>query len=211
MHLPWSPGGTNDDKRAKSIDSLLNVPLVITEKMDGSNASLERDGCFARTHTGAPTHVSFDGLKALHANLKHYLWEEVQIFGEWCYALHSIAYDALPGYFLIFGIRELYEGDHYWYSWAMVEEWARSLDLPTVPKIWEGIVSSEKQLQTLTEDLIKQPSSCGGLREGIVVRVKSQFDDAAFSKSVMKWVRKNHVQTDEHWKNQEIIKNKLKI
>jgi hypothetical protein len=39
--------------------------------MDGSNASLEYDGCFAITHSGSSTYPSFDGLKALHASIKH--------------------------------------------------------------------------------------------------------------------------------------------
>jgi RNA ligase len=211
LHLPWSPGQGSDDKVAKSVDSLINVPIVISEKMDGSNTSLEKDGCFARTHAGAPTHVSFDGLKSLHASLKYYLWEDVQIFGEWLYALHSIAYDTLPGYFLMFGIRELYKGDDYWYSWAMVEEWAHSLQLSTVPVLWQGTVASDKELQTLTEELVKQPSAYGETREGVVVRIADRFDDVNFSKCIMKWVRKDHVQTDQHWKSQEIVKNKLKI
>jgi len=32
-----------------------------------------------------------------------------------------------------------------------------------------------------------------------------------FYKSVVKYVRKNHVQTDIHWKNNALIKNELKI
>ena len=107
LHLPWSKGTTNDDKIATSINSLLNVPIVISEKLDGSNASLEANGCFARTHAGAPTHASFDGLKALHATVKRNIPKGIQIFGEWCYALHSIAYTALPGYFLLFNVRDL--------------------------------------------------------------------------------------------------------
>jgi len=31
-----------------------------------------------------------------------------------------------------------------------------------------------------------------------------------FKKSVVKWVRKGHVQTDEHWMNSAIIPNGLK-
>ena len=211
MHLPWSPGGTNDDKRAPSVESLLNIPLVITEKMDGSNTSLERDGCFARTHAGAPTHVSFDGLKALHASLKYSIPDNLQIFGEWCFALHSIPYDSLPDYFMMFGIREMHGEYPFWYSWGELEEWSKDMGLPTVPLLWKGVVESEKELKDLTESLIKQPSAYGQIREGIVVRIKDAFDDSDFSTSVMKWVRKDHVQTDEHWKNQVIIKNKLKI
>jgi hypothetical protein len=55
-----------------------------------------------------------------------------------------------------------------------------------------------------------QPSVCGGIREGVVVRVADLFDDTDFPSCVMKSVRANHVNTDTHWKHQKIIKNKLK-
>lgn len=217
FHVPWSKGATNDDKIANDVNCLLNKPIIITEKMDGSNTSLEALGCFARTHAGPPTHKSFDGLKSLHGAVKHLIPDSLQIFGEWCYALHSIPYDSLPGYFLMFGIREIKpidENDYnncYWYSWEEVEEWAKELQVPTVPVLWKGAVSSQKELQNLTELLVSQPSVCGSIREGVVIRSAEQFKDKDFSKSIMKWVRANHVQTSEHWKDQEIVKNKLKI
>lgn len=214
-HLPWSEGATNDDKIATDLSFLINTPLVISEKLDGSNTSLEANGCFARTHSGPPNHPSFDALKALHANVKYGIPENIQIFGEWCFALHSIPYDSLPSYFLMFGIRDLYVGPHgnempFWYSWGELEEWSKDLGLPTVPVLWKGTVSSSKELQDLTESLVVQPSVYGKTREGVVVRIEDTFTDSNFSKSVMKWVRKDHVQTSDHWKNQEIVKNKLK-
>jgi hypothetical protein len=209
FHLPWSPGATNDDKIAKDISSLINIPIIITEKMDGSNASLETDGCFARTHSGVPTHASFDGLKALHANIKYQIPEGFQLFGEWCFAKHSIEYNELPGYFLLFNVRSLHTS--MWASWEGVEMWATELGLPTVPVLFKGQVSSEKELQTLIEDLMTQTSACGGIREGVVARLEDGFSDNNFSKCVMKCVRANHVQTSDHWKDSGIIRNKLRL
>jgi hypothetical protein len=212
-HLPWSPGGTSEDKRAKSIDSLLNIPLVITEKLDGSNVSLEKDGCYARTHAGTPTHASFDGFKALHASIKYTIYDKVQLFGEWCYALHSIAYTELPNYLLLFGVRYLDNdgiNEHRWGSWSSIESWAGDIGVATVPLLWTGYVSSEKALKNITEDLVNQPSTYGSTREGVVVRVATSFPEEEFSSSVMKWVRKDHVNpNNDHWKHQEIIKNSL--
>jgi len=211
FHLPWSPGGTNDDKRAVSVDHLIGAPIVITEKMDGSNTSLETEGCFARTHSGPPAHASFDGLKALHASIKYKIPDYMQLFGEWCYARHSIEYNALPGYFLLFNARNLTLASPFWASWEEVELWAEEIGVPTVPVLFEGTVKDEKELKEKTEFLMKQPSMCGGIREGVVVRVADSFYDSDFSECVMKCVRANHVQTSEHWKDQEIIKNKLKV
>lgn len=213
LHLPWSPGGTSDDKRAVSVEKLLNIPIVITEKMDGSNTSLEAEGCFARTHAGAPTHPSFNMLKPLHASVKKIIEPGTQLFGEWCFAKHSIAYSELPSYFMLFGVRYLNndgKDQHRWGSWTDVELWSGDLGVSTVPMLYSGVLSSEKELKVLTENLMIQPSACGGIREGVVVRVAHSFTDDEFSQCVMKCVRANHVQTDEHWKDQEIIKNKLK-
>jgi hypothetical protein len=209
MHLPWSKGATNDDKITDSISSLLGKPIVITEKIDGSNTSLEFDGCFARTHSSAPSHPSFDGLKSLHAAVKYKIPQGLQLFGEWVFAQHSIHYSELPSYFLLFNVRSLTPSP-IWLSWEEVELWADEIGMPTVPLLFQGVISSEKELQDITESFMIQESCYGGIREGVVVRVKSEFLDNEFSQCVMKCVRANHVQTSEHWKNQEIIKNKLK-
>jgi len=210
FHFPFSPGATNDDKIASSMESLIGVEIVLTEKMDGSNTSLESKGCFARTHSGPPTHPSFDGLKALHAEIGFQMASGMQIFGEWCFAKHSIEYNALPGYFLVFGIREVMATEPFWYDWEEVEFHAQYFGLPTVPILFKGIVNSESELKDLVESLMIQPSCCGGIREGVVCRVTREFDDKEFPKCVMKCVRANHVQTSDHWKDQEIVKNKLK-
>lgn len=213
FHFPFSPGATNDDKIAANMNRLIGVPIILTEKMDGSNTSIESRGCFARTHSGPPSHASFDGLKALHAQVGYQIPPDMQFFGEWCYARHSIEYSELPGYFLLFGIRELDldPDDAFWYAWAEVEEYAKDLlGVPTVPVLFKGIASSEKELKELVESFMNQPSACGGIREGVVARVAGQFADNEFSSCIMKCVRANHVQTTEHWKDQEIIKNKLR-
>lgn len=210
LHLPFSPGATSDDKIAKDVSTLLRRKVIITEKVDGSNTSLEASGCFARTHSGPPTHASFDGLKALHSNVKHLLFEDYQFFGEWCYALHSIPYDKLPSYFLLFAIRELRENSEpIWQDWDTVELWAKEIGVDTVPVLWRGFIKNESELQEIVEDLAQRPSKLGKDREGVVIRLADSFMDDDFSKYVMKWVRQDHVQTSDHWKNQEIVKNKL--
>lgn len=209
-HLPWSPGKGDDDKVASSVSSLLNRPIIITEKMDGSNTSLEKDGCFARTHASAPKHESFDALKALHASVAFSIPAYMQLFGEWCYARHSIEYTELPNYFMLFGIRYLNTKQLFWGSWAEVAVWAGKLHIPTVPVLFTGTATTEKELQHIVEVLAAEPSICGGQREGVVVRLMSSYSDTAFPNSIMKWVRKDHVQTTEHWKDQEIVKQGLK-
>lgn len=211
-HLPWSLGGANDDKVIESIDCLLNVPIVVLEKVDGSNASCQADGVFARTHAHAPTHPSFDWLKAFYATIKHKIPNDLQLFGENMYAKHSIFYDNLPSYFLLFNVRQFKDDAPIWLSWDEVEMWAEEIGIPTVPVLFRGVVASESELKTLTESFMNCKSSVGGYtREGVVVRVAVQFNDNEFSTHVAKQVVANFVaQGTEHWKHQTIIQNKLK-
>jgi len=207
-HFSWSPGVSSDDKVAPDVSFLLNVPLIITEKIDGGSCMMSNTDIFARTHSGPPTHPSFNIGKAIHASIKHELVDGLDYFGEYCYAKHSIEYSELPGYFLLFGIRDNAAG--FWRSWSTVTDWAKRLNIPTVPELEKITVSSEKELQIATEKHLNSPSVYGGEREGIVVRRAGPYSLREFSKSVLKIVRKNHVQTSEHWMNQEITPNKLK-
>lgn len=206
-HLPFSPGGTSDDRRIQSVSSLLGCPVVITEKMDGSNVCLERDACFARSHASTPNHPSFDAFKALHAGIQHNIGVGVQVFGEWLYAKHSIAYSALPSYLMVFGVRDLSTG--LWASWEEVGMWADCLGVACAPVLALTSFTREDQLQGTVEGLAREPSKVGGDREGIVIRKAGEIPDGDFATSVAKWVRKDHVQSDDHWKNQAIVRNML--
>ena len=59
----------------------------------------------------------------------------------------------------------------------------------------------------------KEPSIYGDTREGVVIRVTKTFEDKYFPYYVCKWVRPNHVQTDEHWtkhwKKAKLINDKV--
>lgn len=206
-HLPCSPGAGSDDKVLGSVDHLLNIPVVLTEKMDGSNLCMTRHAVFARSHNGPPTHPSFDFAKQLHGELRHAIPDGFSVFGEYLYAVHSIVYSDLPGHFLVFGVREDTTGK--WWSWEMVKQMAEELRLPTVPymatKMFRRADDFETVCKALTTD---HASSCGETTEGVVLRVAEEYTDP--SVSVAKYVRANHVQTTEHWTHQEIRKNGLR-
>ncbi len=195
-HLPWSPGATNDDRISNSVDSLLGKEIVITEKLDGENCGMTDKGVYARSHATFTTSPWSREVRNLHKlAVEDELGDGVYLFGENMEGIHSIEYTKLTSYFYIFGIRD----NNIWVPWDKVEEYSYLLDIPTVPVLFRGVVNTEKELKELTEKLASQPSELGGLREGIVVRSADMFHDDDFSKNVMKWVRKGHVQTDEHW------------
>ena len=194
-HLPFSPGSTNDDRISKSVDSLLNKDIVITEKLDGENCGMIRDGVFARSHAAFTTSAWSREVRQIHSLIKNSIDDGVFIFGENMEGIHSIEYSNLKSYFYMFGVRD----NNIWIPWESVEEYSFLLDIPTVPVLFKGIIKDEKELKQIVEDLVSKPSELGGQREGIVIRSAGMFHNDDFSENVMKWVRKGHVQTDEHW------------
>lgn len=205
FHLPFSPGGTSDDRRLDNVTSFLQVPVVITEKIDGSNLCMTRSDVFARSHSGAPAHPSFDMAKQIHGQVRHLIPEGLSVFGEWAFAVHSIKYSALPGYFCIFGVREDTTG--LWWDWDSVMAMATELGMSTVPVLFEGVFTSAKEIETKIQELAKQPSACGGEREGVVIRLADSYRDPSIS--LAKFVRANHVQTDDHWTTKQVERNEL--
>jgi hypothetical protein len=194
-HLPFSPGATNDDRISNDISSLLNTKIIITEKLDGENCGIIKEGVYARSHSTFTTSNWTKEVRQIHSLIQNNLDKGVYLFGENMEGIHSIEYSNLTSYFYLFGIRE----NEIWLSWKEIEEYAYILDLKTVPVLFKGIIKTEKELKELIEDLIKKPSNLGGDLEGVVVRKYDEFLNEDFKKYVMKWVRKNHVQTDEHW------------
>lgn len=94
-HLPDSPSATKDDRRLDTYDHFLNVPVILTEKMDGSNVAMTDEHLFARSHNGPPSHPSFSRLKALHSVLKSQIPPNYTLYGEWCEAIHTLRYDEI--------------------------------------------------------------------------------------------------------------------
>lgn len=209
FHLPFSPGATKDDKRHPDIPGLfVGMPLTLTEKVDGSNVCLEQKQVYARSHQGAPRHPSFDALKAFHASVMPLLPDNMQLFGEWCWARHSIAYGALPHYLLLFGVRDIREQT--WLEWEAVERWANILGCATVPLLEQFTAQNDTGFRAVVERHARELSVLGGEREGVVVRWSGRFAQEDFSRATGKWVRAGHIQTDDHWTGQAIVRNRLR-
>ena len=54
-------------------------------------------------------------------------------------------------------------------------------------------------------------SQFGGEREGYVARLAGRFHYRDFRRSVAKYVRKDHVTTNDHWLHKEVVANKLQV
>lgn len=196
-HLPWSPGGTSDDSYLFDTAHFEGREIVVTEKLDGENTSMYREGIHARSIDGRH-HPSRDWVKALHGQIAPEIPEGWRVCGENVYARHSIAYLDLDSYFYVFSI---WNEENESLSWDETREWAGLLGLEMVPELFRG-----EWDESAVRDIEIDP----GLQEGYVVRVADRFTYDEFRTSLAKWVRQGHVQTDQHWMFAEIVPNRLK-
>jgi len=206
-HYPFSPGTTSDDRINHDYwQDLSEIDRVVhTEKLDGENTCLNQYGVFARSHAAPTIHPWANYLKERWSVFKNDLGE-VEIFGENIYAIHSIRYADIEHHFYVFAVRVL----DTWLSWEEVQLYADLLSFPTVP------VLGEVDRTSITEDTfqsdvlsiadkqsifksydVQTEMPCS--MEGIVTRNIKEYKVADFKQNVFKYVRKDHVKTDQHW------------
>ena len=198
-HLPFSDGYTADDKVLKTDDLFLNTDVVITEKMDGENTSIYKDFYHARSLDSK--HKEYHSwLLGYMKQFQYLIPDNWRICGEYLYAKHSIKYYDLPSYFLVFSV---WNENNVCLSWDDTEVFCGELGLTTVPVLYQGKYNTAI-VKKISEDTVFRG------REGIVVRNKAAFSYDSFSENIAKYVRENHVQTDEHWSLGKIEINLLK-
>jgi hypothetical protein len=201
-HLPWSPGKTNDDKVLKDTSHFLGKEIVMSLKMDGEATTLYSNHMHARS-IDSKDHPSRHWLKALHSAIRGLIPACHRVCGENLYARHSISYNVLLSYFQVYSI---WDEKNECLPWDITTEKCNHMGLITVPVVWRGTINDDLSsiLQALFEPYEKE-------HEGYVIRTADSFPYDEFGTHIAKYVRKNHVQTDEHWLNQSVVKNKLKL
>lgn len=197
-HLPWSPNKKDtNDKVHKHIDFLLNRQLVVTKKMDGECQ------CWTKSSFSLRSPDSTGGKLRSKARAK---WAEIQwripdniiLFVEDISNVHSIQYPLdIPQFYLI-AVAALSTNGMFFlpYDWdsefESVSHYGKMFRLDPVPLLFETKVSNRDQLEKQTSHIIDTD-----IDEGFVIRPKLGFFD--WTASTGKWVRENHVKTDEHW------------
>jgi hypothetical protein len=195
-HVAWSPGASDDDEQMADAEVFAGQEVIVTEKMDGENTTLYRDGLHARS-LDSRHHVSRDWVKAWHGGIAHEIPEGWRLCGENVYARHSVAYEALTSYFYLFS---LWDADNRCLSWAETEEWAALLGCPTPRVLYAGLWDEAKVREIAVDTEVS---------EGYVIRTAAGFAYEDFRRHVAKWVRPGHVQTDQHWMHAMVIPNGL--
>lgn len=196
FHLPYSLSKTDDDKTLESDDHFKKMKeVVVTIKMDGENTTIYPDGYMhARSLDGNGKPWQKE-VKSLSSEWFWKIPDGYRICGENLQAKHSITYtfNDRKELFQVFGI---YDVNNYCVCWDELEEMCGYLKINHVPVIYRGKYDKDLILEAFNEYCSKvAPQEV----EGFVVRNADRFKYEDFSKNVGKFVRKNHVQTDEHW------------
>lgn len=213
-HIAWlGEGSPRDDKllTPRETETLLSDEVVVEEKLDGANLgiSLGPDGQLRTQNRGQYLIAPFTGqffrlqgwLSQHGYKLAGKLKPGIILFGEWCAARHSLDYDNLPDWFLLFDIYDRAEG-RFW-STSRRNGLADELELTTVPQLLRGQVTLAN-LQTLMK--AQDSRFRAGPLEGIVIR----RENADWCQGRAKLVRAEFTQTlGEHWRGRTLEWNRV--
>ena len=195
-YWPWSPAIGREDSLHADPHRFVGTPVIATEKLDGGNTLLYTGRVYGRS-VSAPSDAGWMAMVK-----KHHAWKvtepDAYLYGEDIYGLHSIAYDPVPEdrTFYAFALRD---GAGDFASFAELEAYADNKGIPVVPILFRGQFGSVGEIRAFLEGAHSEPSTLGGAREGIVLRLARGFPEREFSDNLCKSVRVGHVQTDEHW------------
>jgi ATP-dependent RNA circularization protein (DNA/RNA ligase family) len=208
-HLAWLGEGTpRDDKVLSQVeaDAFLTSEVIVEEKLDGANMgiSFSPEGDLRVQNRGQYLQLPMRGqFEKLHGWLRPRvdllfdgLGEDLILFGEWCAARHSIEYERLPDWFIVFDVYDK-KNQQFW-STTRRNNLAAQLDFAVVPKLLHGQLS----LNSLKELVLTHPSAFrAGPLEGVVARRES----SEWLESRAKLVMADFVQAiAEHWSHRRI-------
>ena len=121
------------------------------------------------------------------------------LFGEWCYAKHSVAYDALPDWFLAFDIFE--KSDQRFWSVSRRNALLQQTCISYVPKLGRGLFKFFDLEKLLAQSCFSEQPA-----EGLYLR----YDVKDWSVDRAKLVRPEFFQAiEEHWSRSRIQPNQL--
>jgi len=165
--------------------------IVVTEKLDGENTTIYSDGYLHARSVSGDDHPWQAWVKRELAAHIADIPPGWRICGENVYGVHSIEYEELPSAFFVFSVIDEHNKV---LSWDEIHEIAELLDLKTVPVLYHGPWDEDR-----IKAALPAKSAFGPTIEGYVVRNSHSFPYEDYGQNVAKYVRKGHVQTDEHW------------
>jgi ATP-dependent RNA circularization protein (DNA/RNA ligase family) len=192
-------------------DAFLAHELTVEEKVDGANLGLSFDGNgnIRVQNRGAYLHLPGlgqwkklgDWLARRTDALFEHLSDRYILFGEWCYAQHSIFYDCLPDWFLAFDIYDRENG--LFLATDRRDQIIADLHISRVPAIARGRFTYLEIQKLLSQSkLSSQPA------EGLYLRI----DRGDWLAQRAKLVRPLFIQAvEQHWSRSPIRPNQLRV
>lgn len=196
---------------SREVSNLLSSEVLVEEKLDGANLgiSIGPDGNLHVQNRGQYLIESFAGqFSRLTSWIGHHqlalraqLPRDCILFGEWCAARHTLDYESLPDWFVVF---DLYDrtAKKFWSS-ERRNTLVASLGLSVVPNLYRGKLTPKELMGLLDNNTSRYRS---GPPEGIVIRQQSpNWCDAR-----AKLVQAEFIQTiNEHWRSRSIEWNRV--
>lgn len=189
----------------------LSGEVLVEEKLDGANIgiSLSAEGDLRVQNRGQylekPYIGQFSRLQSWLGQHQYKLLEKLEpgwiLFGEWCAARHSLEYDSLPDWFVLFDVYDL-KSKKFWSS-SRRDELAATMGLRTISAVFRGKTNLRKLTELLDDSYSLYRS---GSPEGLVVRKQNEN----WCEARAKLVKAEFTQAiDEHWRNRHIEWNRL--
>lgn len=191
-------------------DEFLRHEIIIEEKVDGANlgVSFDSSGNIRFQNRGSYLYPPYSGQwKKLPSwcqsridSLFEGLADRYILFGEWCYAQHSVKYNQLPDWFLAFDIFDKIEGK--FFSCFRRDNLFYSLGVFQVPVIQRGRFSFTEITGFLSQSKLSDNPA-----EGLYLR----YDKGDWLEQRAKLVRPAFIQSiEQHWSRSNIQANQLK-
>jgi len=214
-HIAWlSKGKPRDDKvfAAREVDAFLRGVVVLEEKVDGANLgiSVGPDGLLRAQNRGQyllrPYKAQFSRLNAWLAGQESMLLATLGgnliLFGEWLAATHSIPYDRLPDFFLVFDVYDRSAGG-FW-STTQRNALAERLGLRVIRSLGAG----HFDLPDLTQIVLQSSSS---YRQGVCEGIYLRRENADWLLARAKLVHPDFLQgIAEHWRSRALCWNSVR-
>jgi len=203
----------DEDLLSVAKEALYWLPLVVEEKLDGSNCGVSFDPqgnlilqSRGNPFTGGPRERQFDLLKrwASHhaAWLRETLGSEYLMYGEWLFARHTIPYDELPHYFLEFDVLDRDSGQ-------FLSTERRQALLAGGPVVSVPVLTAGRNVD-FVEHLGRSTCSSSEAMEGLYLK----HEEGGHVLGRFKYVRPSFLQTvadsGEHWMDRPIEQNGLR-
>lgn len=212
-HVIWLGAESPREDKVLSLEEnkeLLSGSVSIEEKLDGANLgiSFDANGEIQAQNRGQylarPFSGQFSRLNAWltqHQNaLSKILEKQLIIFGEWCAAKHSLDYQNLPDWLIVFDVYD--KTNKKFWSVSRRNKLAQELSLFTPNCLFHGTTTIPQLLEALDTSSVYRDGNI----EGIIIRK----DSSQWNELRAKLVRPDFTQNiDAHWSKNHLVWNKL--